>query len=83
MSQTWRVSPFVKPLHLVTAPDGSCGLPDDVAHCHGSETQHVDGIAECVSDGDCQAPGPGRHVHVHPCEQEINFLYSYRCARCR
>ena len=83
MAQMWRVNPLVSPLQMVTASDGSCALPEDKAHCHGAETQHMDGTAECVSHSSCEAPGSGHHAHVHPCEREINFLYTHRCIRCR
>ena len=83
MAGIWRIDPLVSPLHAVTAPDRRCGLPKDMAHCHGWETQHVDGIAECLGHCECDAPSSGRHVQVHLCERELTYLYSHRRDRCR
>ena len=83
MAGMWRIDPFAQPLQAVADPEGRCALPEDMAHCHGWETQHADGIAECLGHCDCDAPRSGRHTHVDLCERDVNYMYSYLCDRCQ
>lgn len=80
----WRVTLLVEPLDAAVDPvTGECAVPAFVSHCHGTEVQHADGIAECGSlDEVCRAPGPGRHVQVQVCDPEFRDLYTHTCAQC-
>ncbi|WP_010243804.1 hypothetical protein [Pseudonocardia sp. Ae707_Ps1] len=82
--QTWRISPFVRPLPRIVDRTGACAYPDDVEHCHGTEVQHGDDVAECFQLGEpCAAPRPGKHVYVHSCAEIDELPLWHRCSRCR
>lgn len=80
----WKINSLIRPPVAVLDEHGQCALPQDLRHCHSAEVQHQDGIAEClaIDGGQCEAPGPGHHVRIHPCEPAMFDFYRHSCQRC-
>lgn len=84
-TRMWRVNPLIRGFIDTRDQYGVCLVPSDVDHCHGTEVQHLDDVAECINPaaGPCESPRSGTHGFVHHCAPDIAYLGRRRCDRCR